>query len=110
MIRAASQVAHLSASKGEKPAADFSVIDPYRMMRTAGSAEKSTRPAMFAWRARVSISATRCRLPNREDSRTATSATRTTAEVTILVNVEPKRIEPLLSAVQRRHDTMVGMD
>jgi hypothetical protein len=42
------------------PSADFSVIDPYRMMRTAGSAEKSTRPAMFAWRARVSISATRC--------------------------------------------------
>jgi DNA-binding transcriptional MerR regulator len=29
--------------------ADFSVIDPYRMMRTSGSAEKSTRPIVHAW-------------------------------------------------------------
>jgi hypothetical protein len=40
--------------------ADFRVIDPYRMMHTDGSAEKSTRPVVYAWRARVNISATRC--------------------------------------------------
>jgi hypothetical protein len=38
------------------------VIDPYRTMHTDGSAEKSTRPIAHAWRARVNISATRCRL------------------------------------------------
>jgi hypothetical protein len=41
--------------------ADFSVIDPYRMMRTDGSAEKSTRPIVHAWCVRVNINATRCR-------------------------------------------------
>jgi hypothetical protein len=40
--------------------ADFSVIDPYRMMRTDGSAEKSTRPIVHAWCVRVNINATRC--------------------------------------------------
>ena len=29
--------------------ADFSVIDPYRMKHTDGSAEKSTRPIVQAW-------------------------------------------------------------
>jgi len=38
--------------------ADFSVTDPYRMMRTDGSAEKSTRPIVQAWCVRVNINAT----------------------------------------------------
>jgi hypothetical protein len=42
------------------PTADFSVIDPYRMMRTDGSAEKPTRPIVHAWCVRVNINATRC--------------------------------------------------
>jgi hypothetical protein len=53
----------------EVPTADFSVIDPYRMMHTEGSAEEATRPIAHAWRARVNISATRCKL--REDRRVA---------------------------------------
>jgi hypothetical protein len=40
--------------------ADFSVIDPYGMMRTDGSAEKSNRPIVHAWCVRVNINATRC--------------------------------------------------
>jgi transposase len=44
-----------------KLTADFSVIDPYRMMRTGGSAEKSTRPIVHAWCMQVNINATRCR-------------------------------------------------
>ena len=43
------------------PTADFSVIDPYRMMRTDGSAEKSTQPIVHAWCVRVNINATRCK-------------------------------------------------
>jgi hypothetical protein len=38
--------------------ADFSVIDPYRMMRTDGSAERSTRPIVHVWCVRVNINAT----------------------------------------------------
>jgi hypothetical protein len=38
----------------------FSVIDPYRMMPTDGSAEKSNRPIVHAWCARVNINATHC--------------------------------------------------
>jgi hypothetical protein len=40
--------------------ADFSVVEPYRMMRTDSSAEKSSRPIVHDWRARVNINATRC--------------------------------------------------
>jgi hypothetical protein len=40
--------------------ADFSVIDPYRKMRAAGSAEKSNRPIVYAWCVRVNINANRC--------------------------------------------------
>ncbi len=40
--------------------AHFSVIDPYCMMRTDGSAEKSTQPIVHAWCVRVNINATRC--------------------------------------------------
>ena len=39
--------------------ADFSVIDPYRIPRTDGSAEKPTRPVAHAWCMRVNINATR---------------------------------------------------
>jgi hypothetical protein len=42
------------------PTTDFSVIDPYRMPRTDGSAEKPTRPIAHAWCMRVNINATRC--------------------------------------------------
>jgi hypothetical protein len=45
--------------------ADFSVIDPYRMMHTGGSAEKLTRLIAHVWRARVNISATRCKSERR---------------------------------------------
>jgi hypothetical protein len=45
------------------PTADFSVIDPHRMMRTDDTAEESTRPIVHAWRARVNINATRCENP-----------------------------------------------
>jgi hypothetical protein len=37
------------------------VIDPYRKMRTAGSAEKSNRPIVYAWCVRVNINANRCK-------------------------------------------------
>ena len=36
------------------------MTDPYRMMRTDGSAEKSTQPIVHAWCVRVNINATRC--------------------------------------------------
>ena len=39
------------------------MIDPYRMMPTDGSAEKSNRPIVHAWCARVNINATHCRTP-----------------------------------------------
>jgi hypothetical protein len=42
--------------------AGFSVIDPCRMMRTAGSAEKSNRPTALTWCVQVNINATRCRV------------------------------------------------
>jgi hypothetical protein len=40
--------------------ADFSVIDPYRLMRIDGSAEKPTRPIVHAGSVRININATRC--------------------------------------------------
>jgi hypothetical protein len=48
--------------------ADFSVIGPYRMMATDGSAETSTRPIVHAWCVRVNINATRCWHSNLLDS------------------------------------------
>jgi hypothetical protein len=40
--------------------ADFSVIDPHRMMRTYAPTEGSTQPLLHAWRIRVNINAIRC--------------------------------------------------
>ena len=48
------------AKRAERLTADFSVIDPYRMMRTDDSAEKSTQPIVHVWCVRVNINATRC--------------------------------------------------
>jgi hypothetical protein len=43
----------------ERLTAHFSVVEPYRMMRTDGSAEKSSRPIVHVSRAGVNINATR---------------------------------------------------
>ncbi len=40
--------------------ADFSVVDPHRMMRTYDPTEGSTQPLLHAWRVRVNINAIRC--------------------------------------------------
>jgi hypothetical protein len=53
--------AYSTFEKNSAITADFSVIDPYRMMRTDGSAEKSNRPIVHAWCVRVNINATRCK-------------------------------------------------
>src|SRR5829696_6494077 len=51
--------------------ADFSVVDPYRMMRTHGFAEEFSRPIVHAWRARVKINANRCSAVGCEQRREA---------------------------------------
>ncbi len=40
--------------------ADFSEVDPYRMMRTYGPAEGFTRPLVHAWLVWVNMNAIRC--------------------------------------------------
>src|SRR5829696_2908634 len=43
------------------PTADFSVVDPQRMMCAYGPAEGSTQPFVHAWLVWVNINAIRCR-------------------------------------------------
>jgi hypothetical protein len=47
--------------------ADFSVVDPYPMVRTYGPAEEFTQPLVHPWLVWVNINAIRCENPLRLD-------------------------------------------
>ena len=73
------------------------VVSKVRGLRVAGS---------FALNARVEI---RTAARNRANSRSAASTTWTTVDVSILINVEPRGIEPLTSAVRKRRDALLAL-
>ncbi len=49
-----------------QPTADFSVVDPHRMMRTYGPAKGFTQRLVHAWRVWVNINAIRCKSTNKD--------------------------------------------
>jgi hypothetical protein len=71
--------------------ADFSVIDPCRMMHTDGSVGTSTRPIVHAWRAQVNISATRCK---NSSCISMVSRSRCSSEETLISNPTRSDSEP----------------